>query len=60
LVKQSHYCARVRGNDMGNNYTVTVRTDYVTTDPKKVKEILDKVSKIISNSYIRIQKEGAL
>ncbi len=45
---------------MGNNYTVTIRTDYVTTDPNKVKEILDRVSKIVSNSYIRIQKEGAL
>lgn len=35
------------------NYTVTIRTDHVVTDPNKVKEILERVSKIISNSYIR-------
>ena len=45
---------------INKKYTVTIRTDYVTTDPNKVKEILDRVSKIIGNSYIRMQEEGTL
>jgi hypothetical protein len=43
-------------------YTVRVCTDYVVKDPNKTKEILERVSKIISNSYIRMQnacKKGA-
>ncbi len=43
-----------------NKCTVTIRNDYVITDSEKVKEILARVSKIISNSYIRIQQEGSL
>jgi hypothetical protein len=35
------------------NYTVRICEDYVLHDPDKVKGILDRVSKIISNSYIR-------
>lgn len=34
-------------------YTVRICEDYVVRDPDKVKEILDRVSKIISKSYIR-------
>ena len=37
-------------------YTVTIREDYVITDPKTTKQILEKVSKIISNSYRRTSK----
>ena len=33
--------------------TVRVCEDYVHREPDKVKEILERVSKIISNSYIR-------
>lgn len=39
------------------NFTVRICTDYITKDPEKIKEILDKVSKIISNSYKRIQQQ---
>lgn len=39
-------------------YTVKVCTDYVVKDPNKTKEILDRVSKIISDSYKRVQQEG--
>jgi hypothetical protein len=39
-------------------YTVRVCTDYVVKDPNKTKEILERVSYIISNSYRRIQQEG--
>lgn len=35
------------------NYTVRICEDHVIRDPDKVKAILDRVSKIISNSYIR-------
>lgn len=35
------------------NYTVRICTDHVVRDPDKVKEILDRVSKIISNSYTK-------
>lgn len=34
-------------------YTVRICEDYVVRDPDKVKEILDRVSKIVSKSYIR-------
>ena len=34
------------------NYTVRICEDYVVQDTDKVKGILDRVSKIISNSYI--------
>ena len=33
------------------SYTVKVCTDYVIQDPEKVKQILERVSKIISDSY---------
>jgi hypothetical protein len=39
------------------NYTVRICEDYVVRDPNKTKEILDRVSKIISNSYIRGAKK---
>lgn len=39
-------------------YTVKVCTDYVIKDPDKTKEILERVSRIISNSYRRAQQEG--
>ena len=39
------------------NYTVRICEDYVVRDSDKVKAILDRVSKIISNSYIRGQKK---
>ena len=39
------------------NYTVRICTDYVVRDPDKVKEILNRVSKIISNSYIGERKK---
>lgn len=38
--------------DKANNYTVRICEDYVVRDPDKVKEILDRVSKIISKTYI--------
>lgn len=46
---------------MKNNkkYTVKICTDYVIKDPNKTKEILDRVSTIISNSYKRMQRECA-
>ena len=37
-------------------YTVKIREDYVVTDAQETKQILEKVSKIISNSYIRMSK----
>lgn len=40
-----------------NNYTVRICTDYVVRDPDKVKEILDRVSKIVRNSYIGERKK---
>jgi hypothetical protein len=39
------------------NFTVRICEDYVVNDPDKVKEILDRVSKIISNSYIKQKKK---
>jgi competence transcription factor ComK len=38
-------------------YTVRICEDYVVRDPDKVKEILDRVSKIISKSYIGERKK---
>lgn len=37
-------------------YTVKICEDYIVTDPKTTKQILEKVSKIISNSYQRMSK----
>jgi hypothetical protein len=34
------------------NYTVRICEDYIVRDSDKVKQILERVSKIISNSYI--------
>ena len=42
----------------GKNYTVRICEDYVVRDSDKVKEILDRVSKIVRNSYIE-GKRGA-
>jgi hypothetical protein len=38
--------------------TVTIHNDYVIQDKKEVQKILDRVSKIISGSYVRRMKEG--
>lgn len=35
-------------------YTVKIRDDYVIIDPNKTKEILEKVSKVISNAHKRM------
>ncbi len=40
------------------NYTVRICEDHVIRDPDKVKRILDRVSKIISKSYIGERKNG--
>lgn len=40
------------------NYTVRICEDHVVSDPDKVKRILDRVSKIISKSYIGERKNG--
>ena len=60
LGKQSHDMplkekATLRGTDMNDEvkYTVRICTDYVVTDPEKTKQILERVSNIISNSYRR-------
>lgn len=37
-------------------YTVKICDDYVITDPTKIKEVLEKVSKIISRSHKRTSK----
>ena len=37
---------------------VEICTDYVTNDPDKVKEILERVSRIVTGSYVRVQQEG--
>lgn len=34
------------------NFTVKICEEYLSRDPNKVNAILDRVSKIISNSYI--------
>ena len=41
-----------------NKVVVRICTDYVVTDPDKTKEILERVSRIISNSYKRVLQEG--
>lgn len=38
--------------DKEKNYTVKICEDYVVRDADKVKQILDRVTRIISNSYI--------
>lgn len=38
--------------EKAKNYKVFICEDYVIRDPDKVKGILDRVSKIIRNSYI--------
>lgn len=38
------------------NYTVRICEDHIVRDPDKVKRILERVSKIISNSYIGDKK----
>ena len=40
------------------NYTVRICEDYVVRDSDRVKEILDRVSKIISKSYIKTEKRN--
>jgi hypothetical protein len=37
---------------------VTIHKDYVIQDKEEVQKILDRVSKIISGSYVRRMKEG--
>ena len=44
--------------DKQQKYTVRIYTDYVVKDPEKTKQILERVSNIISNSYKRIQQKG--
>ena len=47
-----------------NNHKVTVKIceDYIVRDPEEIQNILKRVSKIISNSYIRQanEKRGAV
>ena len=43
---------------MKRTATVEICTDYVTRDPAEVQKILDRVSDIISKSYVRRMKEG--
>ena len=38
------------------NFTVKICEEYLSRDPNKVNAILDRVSKIISNSYISKEK----
>ena len=38
------------------NYTVRICEDYVIRDPEKVKEILERAARIISNHYIGDKK----
>lgn len=45
----------MKSSDLKLNCTVKICTDYVTNDPDKKKEILERVAKIISKSY---RKEG--
>ena len=47
----------MKNSNPKKNYTVRICTDYVVMDPDKTKEILERVSRIISNSYIRVQQE---
>ena len=43
--------------DMENKCIVKICEDHVIRDPEEVKKIIDRVSKIISNSYIRQMNE---
>jgi hypothetical protein len=43
---------------MKHNLKVTIHNDYVVQDKEEVQKILDRVSKIISGSYVRQMKEG--
>ena len=38
---------------MKNNVTVIIRNDYIVQDKGEIQKILDRVSKIISGSYVR-------
>lgn len=38
---------------MKNTITVIIRDDYVVRDKEEIQKILDRVSKIISGSYVR-------
>ena len=40
------------------NVKVNIHNDYVIQDKEEVQKILDRVSKIISGSYVRQMKEG--
>ena len=44
---------------MKHNVKVTIHNDCVIQDKEEVQKILDRVSKIISGSYVRQMKEGA-
>ena len=43
---------------MKHNVTVTIHNNYVIQDKEEIQKILDRVSKIISGSYVRQMKEG--
>lgn len=43
---------------MERNVKVTIHTDHVVQDKQEIRKILDRVSKIISGSYVRRMKEG--
>lgn len=41
-----------------HNVTVTIHNDYVIKNKEEIQKILDRVSKIISNSHVRQMKGG--
>lgn len=41
------------GDSKMNNYTIKICTDHVIKDPEETKRIIERVSKIVSNSYRR-------
>ena len=43
---------------MKRNVKVIVCDDYVIRDKQEVQKVLDRLSKIISGSYVRQMKEG--
>lgn len=43
---------------MERNVKVTIHNDYVIQNKEEIQKILDRVSKIISGSYVRRMKEG--
>lgn len=43
---------------MKNNVTVIIRDDYIIHDNEEIQKILDRVSKIISGSYVRRSGDG--